>query len=295
MTTPLDRVQFYQNKIMTYTNHGQDQINRHFEFLTSDTNDVIYFRVSAVTSIATGACLGAAAGSKLSNKNKIIGGISGSIAGSIAGTITYMTLAEQQKIYYDWIKMKIDDPIDAAIHQKYSDDPVLKNFMCPITYGFTTNPARTPTGYIVDLEHIMKCPRDASGNINDLITRGPSFPETALKPDLEAAFLVHKRIYGLVAMDINAAGENGPVKDALTRKLEKTRTEIKACYRKCLASIDRAFDNEEITFDKSQEKRQGFADCFGKMPQEQLNWELDWRGLLDQRWHAAIAKGKVKV
>ena len=285
MTTPIDRVLHYQKSLEHYTNPGIDRLKRHWEFLISNTNDIVYFRTSVVTSVAIGACTGTTVGLKLSDGNRMAG-VAAGLSGGIMGGVTYMTITERHKIYKTWINVKMDYIIDSAISIKYSDDPILCKFLCPIEQTMTFIPTRTPNGHFFDLNALMKCPKDENGNIKDPM-RGPSFSPSALKFDHEIALIINKRMYDLIAVDMNAAGEARIVTEALARQLESTRNRIKTCYRGCLDIINDNLDNERVSFDESQEQRKLFAECFGKTPEHQLDWNQDWKDTLQIRWKAA--------
>lgn len=291
MTTPTDRIQYYQKSIEPYTNRGTDRLKRHWQFLISDTNDIIYFRVSAITSVITGAFAGAAAGFKITDGNKTAG-VAGGLGGGVVASMAYMTITERTKQYTNWINVKMDYIIDSALCIKYSDDPILKNFICPIEQTVTLVPTRTPNGHLFDFNALMKGERDRDGNIKDPF-RGPSFAPSSLMFDHETATLINKRFYHLIAADINAAGEDEVVKNALSRQLGGTRERIKICYRGCLDIINDRLDNEKISFDESQDQRRLFAERFGKTPEHQLDWGQDWKWIVDTRWLADHPDSKI--
>lgn len=45
--------------------------------------------------------------------------------------------------------------------------------------------------------------------------------------------------------------------------------------------------NKEIAFDQAQEQRNSFVECFGKIPEHELDWNLNWKEILNKRWIAA--------
>lgn len=291
MTQPIDRVLQYQQMLQPYTDPNVARLKRHWQFLISDTHDIVFFRVSAVTSIAVGFCSGTAAGLKITDGNRVAGA-AGGFGGSVVAGLSYMTITERTKQYKQWVDVKMDYIIDSSIYSQYSEDSLLKNFVCPIKQTFSPVLTRTPNGHLMDFNELMKCPRDENGHIKDPM-RGPSFSENTLEPAWESNLFINKRMYFLITMDINAAGESGAVKDTLLRQLKKTVEGINACYRGCFVVIDHKFINKEITYDEAQEERNSFVDCFGKVPEHQLDWGLDWKGILDKRWIAANPDGKI--
>lgn len=284
--TPIDRVEYYQKSLSAYTNPGTARTARHWQFLISDSNNTIYYGIPGVTSIVAGVYIGTIAGLKTSDRNKVAG-FAGGVGGGIFATVTYMTITEKTKKYKTWINAKMDYLIETSIYNKYSEDSILENFVCPVIQTMTPIPARTPKGHLFDLNEIMKCPRDENGHIKDPLRSEAPFSPSLLKLDQEAALLINKRMYTLICMDINAAGNSSAIVTVLGSQLEKTRNSIKLCYKGCLESIDYDLDQEIITFDEAQEKRTAFAECFGKTPEHELNWEFDWKDILDQRWRAS--------
>ncbi len=287
--TPIDRVEFYKNALAPYTNHGTARVKRHWEFLISEPTHTLYFGARAIVTVGAGIGAGVKIAQNSPEGARKTATVVCGVGGAFVGAVTYMTITERNRDYSKWINVKMDYIIESSVYNKYSDDPVLVSFVCALRQTLSPIPARTPYGHLFDFNYLMECERDQNGLIKCPMTR-KKFHESKLKMDFEASLFINKRMYCLTASDLNAVGTEGPLKESLLRQMEKTKNCIKICYSRCLEIIDGKLAKEKITFDECQEERNVFAVVFGKTPEHQLDWALDWKDILDKRWRASNPK-----
>jgi len=211
---------------------------------------------------------------------------------------------ESKKGFIIFQQDEITPALEQALKEKFSSDPVLENFACPLSQYPILLPKRSPSGGLYEGSQIEACADQVSGLIKDPYRNRDEagsmfFPIAALKEDHEAALLLQKRFLFLIEEDIQVLEEGSEEHAIFTNHIDHLKDAIIDQYGQALQAIhsrrDRAARaNRDATVleqremrAKSEEEVTEFEALFGEIPLDNanpLNWELNWKDKLDLRW-----------
>jgi hypothetical protein len=276
-----------------FANHGKPSIHLHINFFKeSSTTTQVVQTVAGATSItsggATGAWVGASIGGKASfeGNHKLgmkVGMVVGGVIGIIFGAFGYLKITERRHIYQQWLERKKETTIYSEAFFQYANDPILKNFTCPLTCNIMLEPAVTPNGYLVEYGVIIQSPKASNGHVVCPFTRN-TYSEIAILKDFERALLINKRALKVISSDIQQAEADQNVLHALEKHKAGLKAAVDICYQNCLDWIEYRRKSGTISFKECQAERESFANIFGQAPESELNWDLSWKELLRERW-----------
>jgi len=298
-------------KLYTYFENGKVKVYRHSEFLNSFECTKTQ-KTALAASVVVGASSGSFAGffigkqiesylisvipkvdEKTENVNTMntiandyfsfsiggtIGGLLGGIGGIIGGISGYMYFIERSSSYISWVQEKF-----RKIIPEIADDEILSIF-AGLDYEIIKHPVRCPSGNLHDLYSLLKISgKDEQGNIR-CPNRNGSFPKEALQKDEEANLVILKRYYYLLR-EVVEKGSESPEKlkeiQSCLPILEKLIDEV---YKECKVKIYNLLINDRISDEQHSEEVVLFKKLFGTKPLDELNWDLDWKDILRQRW-----------
>lgn len=295
--TPQERVAYYQTHLHPFLADNNEKLKQHMQFLKeTTTSNKAAAGVCGVMCVGIGTFGGSVVGAEVGGligrlideedgegSGKMIGSVIGAVTGFVGGLWFFKKVSEKDPVFNKWRNDKQTQAINNNTSILYSADPLLKQFVCQITQNVVVAPAWTPTGYLVEHEMIMRMNRDPDGKIECPFTRKKFMP-IEVKRDAERALVVNKKILVLIQQDIEAAKEN-PSQVLLLRKLEATTKEIvEVCYQNCVLEIEALRIGDTITAEECQRRRDSFFKVFGGNSRAELDWSLDWKEILDNRW-----------
>ncbi len=294
--TVAQRAEQYRNKSSYCNNGGYHALQRHWDFIQASDGMDSSYTSQALTLISIGAFAGGATGKMIGKQiekmfvenpeRKGLGGILGqgigAVLGALTGGYTYMTLQEYNPEFQEWKKMGLKNALK-EFNFHYNEDDVLKDFTCSICMGPFDIPFRTPYGGVFDLEEILQCRRDSKGFIFDPFRNAP-FSENSLKPDIERALLIQKRILHLMREDIKTLAQQPELKKTLEEQVQIVEKCIHNCYEKGRDQIEERRKQRVVTNAQYKEEIEEFEKLFGEDAQSNMNWGEDWLSILEQRW-----------
>jgi hypothetical protein len=295
--TVLARAQYYQQVSSLYTNNGWDRIRRHYAYIRTPDLATQNGMTTALSCISFNAFIGAKVGKKIGTeverfvyhdlKSGEVGGLIGSgmgfVAGGAFGGYVYMTLTERHPSFERWRKDCIEETIKLATTFSYSDDELLQHLTCPVSLCVMDVPVHTPSGIFYDMTFLMNCPREPNGDIKDP-NRNPSFSEKQAIPDFERSFVIHKKLQALLRADLSEASTNQEVSSVIQHQLAEIDKATENRYENGREEIEARRRAKTITHDKYKTEMEEFEKVFGSDWEKDLNWDIDWIEILNQRW-----------
>lgn len=211
---------------------------------------------------------------------KLLGGTIGGFCGLWGG----IQLIEQAPKYQNWVNSCLDQALKNALDAKYTSDPVIEKFSCPISENLIFEPVFSPDSkHFYDFNFISKCPKDISGKIIDPYRSSPSFYHFELLKDPEMGFIIWKRIHVLVNQDFEKE-LNSDSKAALSKHLKNIEQFKAKLYNEARDAIELRRKNKTVTTEEYEKEIDKFKTLFGSDENQEIDWSKDWRTLLIQRW-----------
>jgi U-box domain-containing protein len=285
--------QYFRQACTVYVRGGSDRSKRHWLYLNSNDDYAAVHKTSAVIIVCAGAAKGAFQGAKVGNQIgtalkfpppgvNITTGLGCGLGGATGGIFAwyvYMTSAEQLRPFNTWKTQRIEQTLDHAVTLKNSDDVVLKDFICPIAQCVMDDPARTPHGHSFDKKTLNSC-QNADGLIEDPM-KNASFHSDDVLEDFEAAFIINARTIILLREYIKNE-PIGEIKEGLMPLLEKADASLGKNFESAKNRIEeRRKATGDIT--KYFEELREFFNVFKTVP-EDLDWSINWKSKLNERW-----------
>lgn len=219
----------------------------------------------------------------------------GGVGGGLIGVHLHMYLDEHYGSFGEWYLQGLTKDMVGIIRDKYMNDPILCLFECAISKDFMLFPVFSPTGMLYDLPQLRALPRDILGRVADPL-RNPAFNPDHTKPWHELAYLNNKRIIFLIQQDQYIfVGENDRgVRERLAKVLEVLSKEAEHCYEKSKTVIENKRKMGSVDRDEYIADLNRFFDSFGDNPRSQLNWDLRWKEILEDRLLGVRGKEETK-
>ena len=92
------------------------------------------------------------------------------------------------------------------------------------------------------------------------------------------------RLVYLIKEDIAQCANDPGIRKTLASQLKTNEESLQTCFSNCLAHFDYRLAEKITNFDECQAERNNFAGCFGKIVSEPLDWTMDWKAVLNERW-----------
>lgn len=298
MTTEaaLVRAKHYQQVSSLYTNNGWDRICRHYTYIKTPglaaKNDPV--TATALISVCAfgGAKLGKYIGSEAEKaiyrcKQGFVGGMIGAsvgfVAGGAVGGCAYMIFTDHNPSFQKWRKDGLTESVKLAITFSYCEDELLQHFTCPVSLCIMDVPTHTPSGIFYDMSFIMNCARESNGDIKDP-NRNASFPESEAMPDFEKSFIIHKKIQSLLQSDLAALANTEEVGAIVHKQLAEVGRTVENRYENARQIIENRRRTKAISHGEYKMEIAEFEGLFGTDWEHDLDWNLDWLTILNQRW-----------
>lgn len=293
----LEPTQYFLQNTHLFTKNSINRIRRHWIFVNYSDETAYRPRMAACGAIFAGVVIGGIAGTLVINSTrewiskhplivhltKALGFSIGAMVGGTTGVYIYMAAAEKAPDYIAWRENNINNVLSEAMELKYRDDPVLKNFICPLSGCVMFEPVRSPHGHIFENKKILACETGPLGNIKNPLNN-IIFNKNELLLDHEMAVVVSKRAVLLIRSDFLQFRDQPDLKKAVDAEIARLTTLVKKTYREAKNVVDERLDSQIITRAQFQIEQQSFWDCFNDSPNIDLEWEKEWGAVLDQRW-----------
>jgi hypothetical protein len=208
------------------------------------------------------------------------------LGGAAIGAIKYMVKVESSTPFDKHQYEKLTDLITQKCLEKFEDDRVLCELVCPISMGLLTDPVLTPSNKGYQRNSVLRLNRTVGGLIEDPL-RNPPFAESQLRVWAECGFIVNTRLHDLTleiagAVDEILTGDHPchhDIKMSLKDKIggyDKTASHYFSIAKKQMDSLKEVLAPAEFEKQKAE-----FLALFGRnVP---MNWEQDWMSVLQKR------------
>lgn len=293
MTSSKDRVELLQKAFQPYTDDLIQRLIRHWKYINLSHQHQIIQLTTAFSMIKmtnVGGTILFLAAKKLAvsyikkiqtKSSQFFESLLKSALLATAGTYFYINYTETTLHYNTWLEIRKSIALENTTSSLYTEDPILKDHLCPITCCVMLRPVWTPTGYLFDMSSLEAI--NSKGNIKCPFTRRV-FPSQTIRADIHRTLFVHKRIYEIITVDIKAVSTYLDINQEFTAFTNLTHKTIHACQDAILKMSEKRKDDNIITPETYQTEITTFTNLFGASPDHPLNWNLDWKTHLKNFW-----------
>ena len=294
----LSNIEQYHKISMFYENNSIDRFNKHWVYINfGSTQERICNYIQAGGFIFGKAIIGQKVGSYIGENTskiysidetiqgigKFFGGVIGSIGGGSLGLYNYISFQEDSSQFKKWKKLALQNSINESIIIEFSCDPILKNFICPVSFCIMETPVYTPNGKFYDMLFILNCEKDINGFIKDPLRNEP-FQGKDLLLDFEKSIVINKRIQFRLKNNLRDNNKEVSLQEILKNIIDEKYKKIKSEYEICREFIEIKRKQKLITIEEYREEIRFFECIFGESYEDDLNWDLDWEKILSERW-----------